>query len=146
MADKNKKEEEIKNDTENSVEPSVKSQDQINLETRLKELEDKLNSTVTKLSEVTDENEALKNKPVVSLGTPVTGVGNKVLICNSKVRTFTVDPNKVIKIYKGTREGIILRDRVLTITPGSIIEVTPELADFLLSYPKDFSRYDVPLA
>lgn len=114
------------------------------LESRLKEIEDKQAEIIAENERLKSENEALKAKSLEPK-TAVSAIGNMVLICNSKVRRFTVRPEKVIKIYKGTVEGIILKDRVLTITPGSIIEVNPELAEFLLSYPRDFSRYDVPL-
>lgn len=99
-----------------------------------------------KLAALMAENEDLKKAKAEAPKVPVQNPGNMVLICNAKVRTFTVSPEKVLKIYRGTKEGQILRDRVLTITPGSVLEVTPELAEFLLSYKKDFSRYDVPLS
>ena len=69
-----------------------------------------------------------------------------ILISKSRIRTFAVDPKKVIKVFKGTQEQTVLKDVNLIITPGSIVEVTPELGAFLLSYKRDFDRYDVPLS
>lgn len=66
------------------------------------------------------------------------------LISKSK-RTFSVDPKKVIKVYKGTREQQVLQTTDLIITPGSIVEVTEELGTFLLTYKIDFEVYGIPL-
>lgn len=146
----------VKNNAENEKEQDQSPTElELNLQAKIKELEDKLTASAAaneesqkaliRMNALEVALEELKTQKAAEV--PVKAQSsNLVLICNSKVRTFTVSPEKVLKIYRGTKEGNILRDRVLTITPGSVLEVTPELAEFLLSYKKDFSRYDVPLS
>lgn len=60
-----------------------------------------------------------------------------------RIREFTVLKSKVIKVYKGTY--VINHPRFkenLVLNPGSVVEVVPELAEFLLG-TKDFQKYGV---
>lgn len=71
---------------------------------------------------------------MVSENKPIT------LINEAKLRIFQINPDKVVKILKGTKANEILNTPVLSITPGSIVTVTADFAKFLLTY-KEFKVY-----
>lgn len=60
-----------------------------------------------------------------------------------RVRQFTVSSKKVVKIYRGAvkmKHPRFLDNVVLN--PGCIVEVTPELASWLIA-KRDFQKYGV---
>lgn len=63
-----------------------------------------------------------------------------------KIRQFTVPAVQVLKVYRGTAKIDHPRfKKNIVITPGSVIDAVPELAEFLLS-TRDFQKYGIDKA
>jgi len=70
------------------------------------------------------------------------GAKTVTLISEAKIRVFYIDPKHIVKIVRGCREQKQLKDTVIAVTPGSVVEVTEEYAKNLLTY-KTFKVYGV---